>query len=120
MWPGPEEFPGRNFAFDANVAEVNEAKMNTANLQLEGLYAAVAALMNSLREKGVMSAEEIDACLVEAEAVNTSARRKLSPSNVDAVRFPFRYLRAPNRTAPAGQPESFFYIATQIGMTKDS
>ena len=94
--------------------------MNTANLQLEGLYAAVAALMNSLREKGVMSAEEIDACLKDAEALNTTARRSLSPSNVDAVRFPFRYLRAANRTAAGGQPKSFFDIATEIGMTKDS
>ena len=94
--------------------------MNTANLQLEGLYAAVAALLNALREKGVMTAEEIDACLKDAEDLNTSARRSLSPSNVDAVRFPFRYLRAANRTAAGGQPKSFFDIATEIGMTKDS
>lgn len=94
--------------------------MNTANLQLEGLYAAVAALMNSLREKGVMSEDEIDACLKDAEALNAEARRSLSPSNVDAVRFPFRYLRAANRTAAQGQPKSFFDLATEIGMTKDS
>jgi hypothetical protein len=120
MSPIGEERPKRNFALDANVAHVNEAKMNTANLQLEGLYAAVAALMNSLREKGVMTTDEIDACLRDAEVVNTSARRTLSPSNVDAIRFPFRYLRAANRTAAAGQPKSFFDIATEIGMTKDS
>jgi hypothetical protein len=94
--------------------------MNTANLQLEGLYAAVAALMNSLRDKGVLTAEEIDACLAEAEAVNTGGRRKdLSPANAEAIRFPFRYLRAANGVA-GGKPKSFFDIATEIGMTKDA
>lgn len=94
--------------------------MNTANLQLEGLYAAVAALMNSLRDKGVMSAEEIDACLAAAESVNTSARRReLSPANAEAIRFPFRYLRAANKAAAGGSPRSFFDIATEIGMMKD-
>jgi hypothetical protein len=95
--------------------------MNTANLQLEGLYAAVAALMNSLRDKGVLTAEEIDACLAEAEAVNTGGRRKdISPSNAEAIRFPFRYLRAANGAAAGGKPRSFFDIATEIGMTKDA
>jgi hypothetical protein len=94
--------------------------MNTANLQLEGLYGALAALMNAIRDKGILSAEEIEALLREAEALNTSeARRKLSDSNRDAVRFPFRYLRAANRAAAGGKPRSFFEIATEIGMTKD-
>ena len=95
--------------------------MNTANLQLEGLYAAVAALMNSLREKGVFTAEEIDAMLADAETENTDTRRRdLSPANEDAVRFPFRFLRAANRSSANGIKKSFFDIATEIGMTKDS
>src|SRR3712207_8326237 len=35
-----------------------ESRMNTANLQLEGLYLAVAALVGLLREKGPVAAGE--------------------------------------------------------------
>jgi hypothetical protein len=91
--------------------------MNTANLQLEGLYAAVAALMSTLRDKGVISTEEIDRCLREAEDTMTSKPRDLSPANIEAIRFPFRYLRAANNAG--GCPRSFAAIATEIGMTKD-
>src|SRR5262245_23150567 len=91
--------------------------MNTANLQLEGLYAAVSALMGALRDKGVMSQQEIDSCLAKAEGLNASARRKeLSAANLEAILFPFRYLRAANE---AGEPKSFSEIATKIGMRKD-
>ena len=94
--------------------------MNTANLQLEGLYAALAALMNAIRDKGVLSAEEIELLLRDAEALNIAeSKRKLSDSNRDAVRFPFRYLRRANRAAAGGKPRSFLEIATEIGMTKD-
>ena len=41
--------------------------MNPANLQLEGLYAAVAALMHALRDKGVLSTLEIETALAAAE-----------------------------------------------------
>ena len=92
--------------------------MNTANLQLEGLYAAVAALMSTLRDKGVISSEEIDRCLREAEDTMTSGKpRDLSPANIEAIRFPFRYLRAANNAG--GCPRSFSAIAAEIGMTKD-
>lgn len=39
----------------------------SSNLQLEGLYVAVAALMNALRNKGVLSAHELDQALSAAE-----------------------------------------------------
>src|SRR5262245_44922218 len=91
--------------------------MNTANLQLEGLYAAVSALMGALRDKGVMTQEEIDACLAKAETVNACARRKeLSAANLEAILFPLRYLRAANA---APEPKSFAEIALGIGMRKD-
>ena len=32
--------------------------MNTANLQLEGVYAILAALRGAVRDKGVLSSEE--------------------------------------------------------------
>lgn len=93
--------------------------MNTANLQLEGLYAAVAALINAIRDKGVLTGPEIDALLKDAEELNANPARRISDSNRDAIRFPFRYLRAANRAAAGGAPRSFFDIATEIGMTKD-
>ena len=93
--------------------------MNTANLQLEGLYAALAALMNAIRDKGVLSADEIEKLLRDAETLNSGEDRKLSGANREAIRFPFRYLRAANRAAAAGAPKGFFDIATEIGMTKD-
>jgi len=94
--------------------------MNTANLQLEGLYAALAALMNAIRDKGVLSASEIETLLRDAEELNMNqGRRQISDSNRDAIGFPFRYLRAANRAAAGGQTRSFFDIATEIGMTKD-
>ncbi len=93
--------------------------MNTANLQLEGLYAALAALMNAIRDKGVLSADEIEKLLRDAEALNAGGSRKLSDANREAVLFPFRYLRSANKAAAGGAPKSFFEIATEIGMTKD-
>lgn len=93
--------------------------MNPANLQLEGLYAALAALVIALRRKGYLSAEEIDAALAEAEEANLSGHRKdLSPANLEAIRFPFRYLRAAN-DAPDGASLSFFDLAAEVGMRKD-
>ena len=93
--------------------------MNTANLQLEGLLSAVAALTNTLREKGVLSADEINQCLTQAEETTARDRpTELSASNIEAIRFPFRYLRA---AATAGNPPpSFAAVAAQIGMTKDA
>jgi hypothetical protein len=58
--------------------------MNTASLQFEGLYAALAALIHGLRNKAVMAAEEIDAALGAAEEKITgdpARRNKLSDAN---------------------------------------
>ena len=92
--------------------------MNTANLQLEGLLAAMAALTTTLRDKGVLTDEEISQCLTQAETATATDRpHELSASNIEAIRFPFRYLRA---AVQAGNPPpSFAAIAAQIGMTKD-
>jgi hypothetical protein len=91
--------------------------MNTANLQLEGLYAALAAIIGTLQQKGVLSQEEIERCLQDAEASTARDRpHELSPAHIDAIRFPFRYLRAASKGEGAG---SFAAITAQIGMTKD-
>jgi hypothetical protein len=92
--------------------------MNTANLQLEGLLAAMAALTTTLREKGVLTHDEIDQCLTKAEeATATDRPHEISQSNIEAIRFPFRYLRA--ATKAGNPPPSFASIAAQVGMTKD-
>jgi hypothetical protein len=95
--------------------------MNTANLQLEGLYAAVAALMLALREKGALSVQEIESALRAAEdKISTDPARptKLSDANRDAVCFPVRFLRLANKTSSEGQQLSFSELTTLVGQTK--
>lgn len=92
--------------------------MNTANLQLEGLCMAVAALVEVLKNKGLVSAAEIDKAFEGAE--RTAAEGKdLSPANLEAVGFPVRLLRLANSTAFAGHPLPFQELARQVGETKD-
>jgi hypothetical protein len=70
--------------------------MNTANLQLEGVYAILAALFGALRDKGALGQEEIDALLVDVELslANDPLRpRDMRDSNVEAICFPARLLR---------------------------
>ena len=79
--------------------------MNPANLQLEGLYAAVAALIDPLRDKGVLSAKEIDQALRTAEAkieLDPARRANISDSNREAICFPLRFLRLANQTSSEG------------------
>lgn len=41
--------------------------MNTANMQLEGVYAVLAALLHALRDKAILNDAEIDHMLAEVE-----------------------------------------------------
>ena len=58
--------------------------MNTANLQLEGLYVAVASILSALREKGLLTEQEIERALAGAEDIaladQLSARRSDRPA----------------------------------------
>ena len=95
--------------------------MNTANLQLEGLYAAIAALMTALRVKGVLNEAEIEAALSEAEnalAVDPQRPTELSPAHLAAVQFPLRYLRLANRVGADGAHPSFSELAAGVGRGK--
>lgn len=95
--------------------------MNTANLQLEGLCAAVGALMAALREKGALSTEEIDRALAETEARladDPGRPSELSAAHVDAIRFPLRYLRLTNRLESEGQSLPFAELARRVGQEK--
>lgn len=97
--------------------------MNTANLQLEGLYAVVAALTAALREKGLLSADEIDTALGKAEvSLDRDELRDaaLSPANREALRFPVRYLRHINRSTDFKHKlPPFSEVAETVARQKD-
>ncbi|WP_018267945.1 hypothetical protein [Methylosinus sp. LW4] len=92
--------------------------MNTANLQLEGVYAILAALFGALRDKGALAQEEIDALLVDVELslANDPLRpRDMRDSNVEAICFPARLLRLALRESAAGEGFSFAQLAGRVG-----
>jgi hypothetical protein len=95
--------------------------MNPANLQLEGLIMACAAINRLLVEKGVLTPHEIETALKRAEARITSGDRfqgeDLKLANRDAMCFPIRLLLLANGDedcAAAG----FSELARQVGLTK--
>lgn len=91
--------------------------MNTANLQLEGLYIAVTALAEALREKGVLSAEELAISLDRAETVawETEAKKGLSSSNIEAIVFPIRYLKVAVDASAQGRHLPFHEVTRIVG-----
>jgi hypothetical protein len=97
-----------------------EDAMNIANLQLEGLCLAIAAINHELVAKGVLSQDEMDTALRKAEATAIGDERfidQLSPANRDAVCFPIRVLQIANLTG-ADHPWSFSKLAKTVGETK--
>lgn len=94
--------------------------MNTANLQLEGVYAVLAALLDALRGKEVLSGDEIEKLLWDVEnALASDSRRpaELRDANVEAIRFPARFLRVALREG-AGASFSFAQTASRVGQMK--
>jgi hypothetical protein len=94
--------------------------MNVANLQLEGMLLALMALLDSMKCKGVMNAQEIDDALetAEANALSDPVRLSgLSDANIDAMLFPIRFLRQANVVSKT--PENFTTITQLVGETKD-
>lgn len=97
--------------------------MSPANLQIEGLLLAMAALNRALVDKGLLSLEEIDLALHRAEAAATSEERmteELSPAHRDAVCFPIRFLRLANGRELGADALSFSALTRDIGLTKPS
>jgi triphosphoribosyl-dephospho-CoA synthetase len=95
--------------------------MNPANLQLEGLIMACAAVNRLLVEKGLLTAQEVETALKRAEARITSDDRfhdeDIRLANRDAMCFPIRMLLLANGDedcAAAG----FSELARQVGLTK--
>jgi hypothetical protein len=96
--------------------------MNTANLQLEGLYLAIASVNNALVKKGLLTRDEIDLALRRAEQTAIGDDRMVEDmraSNRDAVAFPARLLALANRMASADEISTFSELARMVGSTKE-
>lgn len=92
--------------------------MNTANLQLEGLYMALAAVLAALRRHEALSESAIDAALAEAERcveADGGLNAERSASNQQAVAFPIRLLRLVNAYGSGDLPP-FSELAARVGL----
>ena len=83
--------------------------MNTANLQLEGLYLAM---------NGALTGDEVDAALASAEKTvlgNYRGADNLSLSQKEAVAFPARLLRMANNGSTGPETQPFSELAKMVG-----
>jgi hypothetical protein len=95
--------------------------MNTANLQLEGVYAVLAALLAAVREKGLMDGGELDRLLAGVETSLAGDVRRPSEvrdANIEAICFPARLLRQALKADAEGRPFSFARLAGEVGQSK--
>lgn len=95
--------------------------MNVANLQLQGLYLAFAAINNALVAKGLLTREEVDRALRLAEQTALGDERQVEdspPSGRDAVAFPARLLALANNSASGEEILPFSELARLVGQTK--
>lgn len=95
--------------------------MNTANLQLAGVCATLAALIAVIRAKRLLSDEELEELLTGVEAslaADPLRPAELSSANVDAICFPTRFLRLALQASSEGQQLSFAQLAARVGLTK--
>jgi hypothetical protein len=96
--------------------------MNTANLQLEGLYLVIASLNNALVKKGILGRDEIDLALRRAEQTALGDDRvseDMRSANRDAIAFPARLLALANRMASTDEISTFSELARMVGSTKE-
>lgn len=95
--------------------------MNTANLQLEGLYLAIAALNEMLVDNGIVTRNDVTWALRKAEqtALGDYRNEELSPANLDAVAFAPRLLLLANNLAADGETPPFSELAKMVGQTKE-
>lgn len=91
--------------------------MNTANLQLEGLLLAMAALFGELKRKGVLVSGEIEAALDRADSGASARATELSDANREAIHFPVRFLREALRDG--AKPLDYRTITAEIGRQLD-
>ncbi|MDR3424302.1 MAG: hypothetical protein P4M13_04385 [Alphaproteobacteria bacterium] len=90
--------------------------MNTANLQLEGVYAVLAALFQKLLEKNILDEQELGLMLSEVERGIMDGGRpvEVRSSNVDAMCFPARFLKSALKASSQGQRASFAEVTARI------
>lgn len=96
--------------------------MNTANLQLEGLYLSIAAINNALVSKDLLSREDVNRALRTAEQIALGDDRNiedLSPANREAVAFSPRLLALANNMASDSETPSFSELARMVGELKN-
>jgi hypothetical protein len=94
--------------------------MNTANLQLEGVYIVLAALLEALMAKGHFDRNQLISILAEAErgiAVDSSRPAEIRDANVEAIAFPARFLKSALAASSDGRKRSFAEI---VSLTKPS
>jgi hypothetical protein len=95
--------------------------MNTANLQLQGLYAVLAELLATLQSKGVLDREETDAMLRRAERTagdDAEKRADFSLAEFEVVLFPIRLLMEANRANERDERLGFSELARMVGQMK--
>jgi hypothetical protein len=93
--------------------------VNTANLQMQGVLLAVAAVNRLLVERGLVSKEDLTAALSNAESRITSDESisdLISAPNRAAIVFPLRMLR---HAIPGDADPSFSELARSVGEELD-
>jgi len=94
--------------------------MNTANLQMEGLLLALAALLDAMKRNGLLSREEVQAALDQAEKAGSADGQRpdeLSHAQVEAILFPIRFLKQVN-AYEAGEAAPYEETAREVGRNK--
>jgi hypothetical protein len=90
--------------------------LNTANLQLEGLIMAFAAVSEAIVQKGLITHEELGVAFKRAEkAVQRTDPDDLSRSNQAAAVFPIRILSLANQASQQGRNYKFSDYAELVG-----
>lgn len=95
--------------------------MNVANLQLQGLYLAIASINNVLVAKGVLTRDEVNTALERAEQTALGDDRifeDMNPASRDAVAFAARFLALANNSASETDIPQFSELARLVGQTK--
>lgn len=94
--------------------------MNTANLQLEGVYLVLAELLEALIAKGHVDRSQLISILSETErgiAGDSSRPAEVRDANVEAIAFPARFLKSALKASSEGRKPSFAEI---VSLTKPS
>ncbi len=95
--------------------------MNTANLQLEGVYLVLSALIEALVAKGVFQKAEMVVILSEVErriGADKSRPTEVRGANVEAAQFPARFLKSAMVGAAEGGKPSFAEVVSLIKETR--